>query len=357
MRVLLVKMSSMGDVIHTLPALTDAARALPDVRFDWVVEQGFAEIPAWHPAVERVFPIRLRQWRRRLWSPSVWREMRTFFDQIAAAGPYDLILDAQGLLKSAFVARKARKALKNRFFSVGQKNDPAKMGETPLIAGFDRTSAREPLAARFYDRTFQVPVEQHAIDRLRQLFAHVLDYPVPQSELDYGITPSQADHGLAVRAPYWVFLHGTTWETKLWPEAYWRELIDHAAQKGIQVVLPWGSEAEHQRSLRLAQGFNNAVVPPQRLSIGAMASLLGGAEQVVAVDTGLAHLAAALNVPTVVLYRVTDPGRVGACGQRVRHLISPLADRYLKRTTPAEAQASLEGLSTENVIDALEAVA
>ncbi len=354
MRVLLVKMSSMGDVIHTLPAVTDAARALPGIRFDWVVEEGFAEIPTWHAAVDRVFPIRLRQWRKRLWSPAVWRDMSAFFDQIAAAGPYDLILDAQGLLKSVFVAGKAQKALKNRTFSTGQKTDPVKMGETPSIAGFDRASAREPLAARFYDPTCHVPVEQHAIDRLRQLFAQVLDYELPQSEIDYGITPPRIDHGLAVRSPYWVFLHGTTWETKLWPEKYWRQLIEHAALQGRQVVLPWGSEEEHHRSLRLAQGFDNAQVPAERFSLGAMASLLGGAEQVVAVDTGLAHLAAALNVPTAVLYRVTDPGRVGARGRRVRHLISPLADRYLKRTTQAEAQASLEGLSPEAIIHALE---
>ena len=350
MRVLLVKMSSMGDVLHALPALTDARAAHPDIQFDWIVEKGFVEIPTWHPAVEQVFPIELRRWRKRLWSPAVWRQMRDFFDQVAASGPYDLILDAQGLLKSAFVARKAQKALKNRGFSAGQKNDPVKMGETPLIAGFDRASAREPLAARFYDRTFHVPVAQHAIDRLRQLFAHALDYPVPQRGLDYGITPPQTEHGLAVHAPYWVFLHGTTWETKLWPEGHWRQLIEYAAQDRRQIVLPWGDEEEKARSLQLAQRFDHVVVPDARLSLDAMASLLGHAEQVVAVDTGLAHLAAALNVPTVVLYRVTDPQRVGALGPEVKHLVSPVAYQYVKRfENEAQAQISLEGLAVEDV--------
>ncbi len=349
MRVLLVKMSSMGDMLHNLPALTDAQAAHPTIQFDWIVEKGFAEIPAWHPAVSQIFPIELRRWRKRLWSPSVWRQMRVFFDQVAASGPYDLILDAQGLLKSAFVARKAQKALQKHAFFEREKSDPKKNGGTP-VWGMDRASAREGWAANFYDYMVHVPVEQHAIERLRQLFAQVLGYPLPVGEINYGIQPPRVDHGLAVRSPYWVFLHGTTWETKLWPEAYWRELIARAGERGVQLVLPWGNNEEKARSLRLAEGFEHVVVPPERLSLGAMASLLGKSEQVVAVDTGLAHLAAALAVPTLVLYRVTDPKRVGALGPEVRHLVSPVAHQYIKRFEREEqAQISLKGLAVEDV--------
>ncbi len=350
MRVLLVKMSSMGDVIHTLPALTDAQRALPGVRFDWIVESAFAEIPAWHPAVENVFPISLRQWRRQLWKPAVWRTQHEFFRTVAEKGPYDLILDAQGLYKSLYVAKRAQKALVRR----SAKNAALKKSGTPLV-GMDFRSAREPLVSLGYSRRLAVPKQQHAITRLRQLFAQALHYPLPDlNQIDYGVRLSQQPLPLAVEAPYWVFLHGTTWDTKLWPEENWRALIEWAGKVGKQVVLPWGNEVEHQRSLRLAEGFTYAQVPQRRLAISEVAQLLQQAEQVVAVDTGLAHLAAALAVPTLVLYRVTDPARVGAQGPKVKHLISPVAHRYIKRfASEVEAQKSLESLSVERVWEAV----
>lgn len=350
MRVLLVKMSSMGDVIHTLPALTDALKARPDIRFDWIVESAFAEIPRWHAAVENVFPIQLRQWRRQLWKPAIWRAQREFFQTVAEKGPYDLIVDAQGLYKSLYVAKRAQKALARQ----GAKNGAQKKSGTPLV-GFDRSSAREPLAAYGYDQGVNVPTDQHAIARLRQLFAQALGYAQPDpSQIDYGVNLPKEPLLLDVPSPYWVFLHGTTWETKLWPEENWRELIARARTAGRQVVLPWGNAEEQARSLRLAEGFAHAHVPAQRLAIGEVAQLLNHAEQVVAVDTGLAHLAAALAVPTLVLYRVTDPARVGALGPNVSHLVSPIAHRYIKRfRNQYEANDSLQGLDVNAVWEQL----
>ncbi len=196
MRVLLVKTSSLGDVIHTLPALTDAARAIPGIQFDWVVEEGFAEIPAWHPAVARVIPVAIRRWRKNLWQTLRNGEWRRFKQRLKEVD-YDLVIDAQGLLKSAWLTRY--------------------VGKTP-VAGLDRDSAREPLASRFYRRAYPVAWGQHAVERTRQLFAQALDYPLPESVGDYGLDREQladADPG----APYLVFLHGTTWDTKHWPEA------------------------------------------------------------------------------------------------------------------------------------------
>jgi len=346
MRVLLVKMSSMGDVIHTLPALTDARRARPDVRFDWIVEPAFAEIPAWHPAVERVLSISLRRWRHQLWKPSVWQEVGDFFAQVTEQGPYDLILDAQGLYKSLYVAKRAQRALQKN----STKNNFSKRRGPPLT-GFDFRSAREPLAAWGYDRGIAVEKAAHAIARLRRLFAAALDYPLPDlNDIDYGVRLPQQGLPLSVTRPSWVLLHGTTWETKLWPEENWRALIARVGETGRQVVLPWGNEAERARSQRLAQGFGHVHVPERRLAIGEVAQLLKQAEQVVAVDTGLAHLAAALETPTLVLYRVTDPARVGALGPKVRHLTSPVAHRYIKRfSDEAETRHSLERLDVDRV--------
>ena len=198
MNVLVVKMSSMGDVIHTLPAITDAARAVPSIRFDWVVEQSFAEIPSLHPAVENVLPIELRRWRKR---PLHYRKELLRFREGLRLKSYDLVIDAQGLIKSAFVARQARGP----------------------ISGFDRASAREGIASMVYGTTAAVNPSLHAIQRLRLLFARILGYPEPASEVDYGLElPRPAeDDGI-------LLLHGTTWQTKHWPEKFWRQLATPA---------------------------------------------------------------------------------------------------------------------------------
>jgi len=291
MRVLLVKTSSMGDLIHCLPALTDAKRAHPTIRFDWVAEESFAQIPAWHPAVDTVLPVAVRRWRRRGWPLLGNDEWRAFKQRVRSVN-YDLVIDAQGLLKSAWLSRAS----------------PAP------IAGFDSASAREPLASRFYQQRFFVDKNQHAIDRLRQLFAFSLDYPQPMDAPDYGL--SRQTFMQQNSEPYLLFLHGTTWPSKHWPEPFWRELLE---QINLPVRLPFGNAEEHARAQRLAAGLKQVqVLPP--LDLNGMASVIAGARACVAVDSGLGHLAAALAVPCLSLYGPTLPARVGTRGANQYHL-------------------------------------
>jgi len=293
-RVLLVKTSSLGDVVHTLPALTDARRALPAIQFDWVVEEGFAEIPAWHPAVAQVIPVAIRRWRQRPLQTLRSGEWKRFKARLRETR-YDLVIDAQGLLKSAWLTRYV----------------------SAPVAGLDRASAREPLAARFYDRRYPVPREQHALERVRQLFAQALGYPLPDTVADYGLDRSQlATPG---EQPYLLFLHGTTWPSKHWPEAYWRELAERMIGFGWAIRLPWGNAEEKARAERIASGLPAVSVLP-RLNLGGIAKVVAGARACVAVDTGLGHLAAALDVPSISLYGPTLPGRVGAYGRSQVHL-------------------------------------
>ncbi|WP_443190648.1 lipopolysaccharide heptosyltransferase I [Pseudomonas indica] len=294
MRVLLIKTSSLGDVIHTLPALTDAARAIPGIQFDWVVEEGFAEIPAWHPAVARVIPVAIRRWRKNLWQTLRNGEWRRFKQRLREA-KYDLVIDAQGLLKSAWLTRYVKAP----------------------VAGLDRESAREPLACRFYDRAYPVPREQHALERVRQLFAQALDYPLPDGIGDYGLDRTQLADPSA--QPYLLFLHGTTWPSKHWPEANWRQLAERMSELGWAIRLPWGNDTEKARAERIVAGLDNAAVLP-RLNLAGVAKVIAGARACVAVDTGLGHLAAALDVPTLSLYGPTRPERVGAYGRSQVHL-------------------------------------
>jgi heptosyltransferase-1 len=295
LRVLLIKTSSLGDVIHTLPALTDAARAIPGIQFDWVVEEGFAEIPTWHPAVANVIPAAIRRWRKNLWQTFKSGEWRLFKQRLRDTR-YDLVIDAQGLLKSAWLTRYV--------------NAP--------IVGLDKDSAREPLAARFYDRPYSVARGQHAVERLRQLFAQALGYEVPAGLGDYGLDRSRL-LDVAGGAPFVLFLHGTTWATKHWPELYWRQLAERMIAQGLQVHLPWGNPAEKARAERIADGLENAVVLP-KLNLAGVAKVLASAQACVAVDTGLGHLAAALDVPTLSLFGPTNPGLTGAYGKSQVHL-------------------------------------
>jgi heptosyltransferase-1 len=292
MRILIVKTSSLGDIVHTLPALTDAARALPGLRCDWLAERAFAEIPAWHPAVERVIACDLRGWRRHLGRTLFggdWARFRGELRQVE----YDLVIDAQGLLKSVWLARMARGPL----------------------AGPDRLSAREPFAARFYRHAYALPRhdQAHAVERGRRLFAQALGYALPEAPPDAGLDRARFP-GPELRQPYLVFLHGTSWSSKRWPLAHWRELGAWIAARGRRVVLPWGSAAERADAEAIAAACGGLVLP--QLGLSALARWLAGALGCVGVDTGLAHLAAALGTPQLTLYGPTLPQLTGAVGAR-----------------------------------------
>ena len=295
MRILVVKTSSLGDIIHTLPALTDAMRALPAIKFDWVAEESFAEVPSWHPAVAEVFPIAIRRWRKSILTTALSGEWRRFKQQLHEQH-YDLVIDAQGLLKSAWVAR--------------QVGAP--------ICGLDKNSAREPIASRFYQQKIAVPWELHAVERVRHLFAAALDYPLPESVGDYGLDKNQFVD-IIPREQRVLFLHGTTRADKYWPEQYWRQLCKQVSAAGCRVLLPWGNDTERARAKRIAAAAENTEVLP-RLRLNGLASVIATSTAVVAVDTGLAHLTAAFDVPAIALYGPTDPARVGTYGKHQTHL-------------------------------------
>lgn len=295
MRVLIIKTSSMGDIIHTLPAVTDAALLFPHIVFDWVVEENFAEIPGWHPRVAEIIPVAVRRWRKALFSRKTRQEWR-LFRQVLRKNHYDLILDAQGLTKSAWLALNAR----------GKR------------VGLNSRSSRDPLSALFYQRTYSVDPAQHAVARVRHLFSQALGYPNPVTAPDYGIPPSYFSNQKKPD-PYLVFLHGTTWATKHWPEHYWIELAKKVADHGFKIKLLWGNPVEKERAHRIALHCPTAEILP-RLSLKEIASVLSDAKAIVAVDTGFGHLAAALNVPTISLYGPTDPILTGAYGPSQTHL-------------------------------------
>ncbi len=301
MRVLIVKVSSLGDIIHTLPAVTDAYRSYTDLVFDWVVEENFVEVPSWHPAVDKVIPVAIRRWRKSLMKTYLRKEFRQFKHALQGEH-YDMVIDAQGLIKSGVISRLSR----------------------GLTIGLSNRTIREPLATLFYNKVYSVPWTEHAVDRVRQLFSRALKHSYAQDEVDYGLDPSRFGHSEPDDGEKTVvFLHGTTWATKHWPEYYWRHLAHIATDAGYIVKLPWGDDSEKQRAQFIARDNPNAHVL-DKLSLSGIADVINRSSGVIAVDTGLGHLAAALSKPTVSLYGPTDPGLSGTFGKNQLHMNSNL---------------------------------
>lgn len=285
-RILLVKTSSLGDVVHNLPVVSDLRRHYPQARIDWLVEEGFADIPRLHPGVERVLPVAVRRWRKQVFDGATWRQIGALRRQLRESD-YDIVIDTQGLVKSAVIARWAR----------GDRH------------GYDAASIREPLAARTYDRTHHVSKALHAVERNRALAAVAFGYTL-DTPCDYGIRAEalRADW-LPTDRPYAVLLTATSRDDKLWPEAHWIELGRSLADRGLRCVLPAGSAVERERAARLATAIDGVAAPA--LGIATLAQLIAGARLVVGVDTGLTHLGAALGKPTLAIFCATDPGLTG----------------------------------------------
>jgi heptosyltransferase-1 len=287
-RILFVKTSSLGDIVHNCPAVSDAARALPGASIDWVVEEPFTAIAELHRAVRRVIPVAIRRWRRAPFSRAVWAEIGAFRHALRDER-YDHVIDTQGLVKSALIT----------VFAAGRRH------------GLDRASAREPFAARFYGARHAVARGLHAVERNRRLAAAALGY-VTDGACDYGLAV-EGDPPIEVRAPFALLLTMTSRADKLWPEESWRTLGAALAARGVQCVLPWGSEEERRRCARIAPAIDGALVP-RRMTLEEIARLTLHAKAVVGVDTGLAHLAAALGAAAVGIYCGTDPALTGLYG-------------------------------------------
>jgi heptosyltransferase-1 len=291
-RILFVKTSSLGDIVHHCPAISDAARHAPGAAIDWVVEEAFAEIAALHASVRRVIPIALRRWRGALLSSASWSEAAAFRDALRGER-YDAVIDSQGLIKSAVITAIAR----------GRRH------------GFDRASAREFLATLFYDVVHPVPTDLHAVERNRRLAGAALGY-APERRCDYGLrVESDVPKQTVAHASsaYALLLTMTSRRDKLWPEERWRALAAWLEGQGLHCVLPWGTDEEHSRCVRIATAIQGAAVP-QRMPLTDLARLARGARCAIGVDTGLTHLAAALEVPVVGLYCGSNPASTGLHG-------------------------------------------
>jgi len=289
-RILIVRTSSLGDLVHMLPAMSDIARHVPQARIDWLAEESFAEIPSWHPAVENVIPVAHRRWRKNWWSAPV-RAERAALKQRLQATQYDVVLDMQALMKSVWLVRQTR----------GTRH------------GLDWKSAREPLASLFYDVKHRVPFWQPAVLRQRQLAAATFGYAV-QGAPDFGLQDFARQAAAAgAGAPYAVIMPSASRPDKLWPDDDWRAVFDRLQQEGCRLRLLAGNAQETARAQGLIAGREGAEVLP-RLSLTEIARLLSGARLMVGLDSGLTHLSAGLGRPTIGIYKASTPVRTPLVG-------------------------------------------
>jgi heptosyltransferase-1 len=315
MDILFVKTSSLGDIIHHMPAVTDARRKLPDARLVWVVEEAFVPLVRLHPAVDEVIPVAVRRWRGAFHRLATWREIGTIIRAIRRR-EYDKVIDSQGLLRTALITKFVR----------GDRH------------GYDARSIRESLASRFYDLHHSVGWDLHAITRNRKLTGLALGY-ASTGPIDYGLDRRRLVGTAPDERRTVVLLHATARPAKEWPEENWIALGTTLSGRGLVPLLPWGNEAERARAERLAAAIAGAEVASRR-PIDEMARLIASAELVVGVDTGLLHLAAALSVPLAAIFVATEPGLTGPRGP------GPIAVTGGKGHCPevAEVLAAIDGL-------------
>ena len=287
MRLLIVKTSSMGDVVHALPTVSDLVQHCPGAQIDWLVESPYTAIPGMHSGVKKVLPLSWRKWRSQLLQRGTWHAMSALRQQLKSER-YDLVLDLQGLLKSALWGVQA--------------NGP--------LVGYDRRSAREPLASLLYQGSFGVPRNLHAVQRCRQLAAMHLGYAMPQSAPDFGLRTPRVQW--PAPAQYGVIIPNASRKEKHWPEARWVAVGRKMRSAGLTPVLLWGSEPEQTMAERIAADCGGTV--PPFLKVGEMAGVLARAHCIVGLDTGFTHLGAALGRPTIGIYCDHEPGLAGITG-------------------------------------------
>ena len=324
----------MGDLMHALPAVTDAARAIPEIEFDWVVDQAFADVPLWHPNVKSVIKTAHRQWRK---APIVaWKDghLTNFYQQLNAHS-YDVVIDLQANLKSAVVS----------WLSNSQ------------VSGLDKNSVREKPAHWAYKYRYTVNIKQHSIEKMRELMAQALHYDLPRSSAEYGVDLSGypiPDLDFELPENYLLFVHNASWITKLWPLSSWQTLVQKVVEQGYSVLLPCGNDKEYQRAQQIASVNSQAYALP-KLSLNDIAAITHHAIGAVCSDTGLAHLAAVAGIPAVTLYGATNPKRIGTYGKNQQHIVSDLLDLSQKNVKKGQP-IGMENISVEQVWDRLKSL-
>ena len=323
MRVLIIKLTSMGDLMHALPALTDASKVYPEIQFDWIVDKSFSAVPSWHPQVSKIITTNHRTWRKQLLSSSLRRELNELKTKVNAT-EYDMVIDMQNNLKSAVLSYFIKKE----------------------VHGMSKTSAREYPAHWAYTFKYEIPKSLHAVTRQRSLLAQSLNYEIDDEVMDYNVDKNSfTAPDIYLPSKYLVLVHNASWQTKLWPISYWQKFIKIINQEGYYAVLPSGSKEEFNRAEKIVLSNKKAIALKQ-LPLNEIAYVIEHSVGCVCSDTGLAHLSAVLDKPSVTMYSVTDESLIGTRGKNQGHIISN--DARMESITPEEVLKKLYSLNEKS---------
>ena len=323
MRVLILKLTSFGDIIHTFSALSEAKKALENLEITWVVDETFAQVPLWHEAVTKIIPCAHRRWRKNIIKAIASGEIIKFVKTLRQQR-YDVIIDAQSSIKTGIIGFLARGSL----------------------YGYDRDSVREKGTQWFYKHTFSVSKKTHVMDRTRQLFAQSLGYVCEKTLPDAGLLTPPSTLPCDIPENSVVFIPFTTWQTKHWPMSYWQQLIEMVTSSGTKVIIYFAGEHEKTKAMALKQNNPGVVILPD-LSLDQRIPLFKAVRAFVGVDTGPTHLGAALNVPGVVLFGPTDPDYLGLRGDNQLNLaVNYPCAKCHKRVCDIEDEGIIPGCFT-----------
>jgi len=293
----------MGDLMHALPAITEAKDKINNISFDWVVDKNFSSVPKWHPDIENTIETNHREWKLNLFSSKSRYEMRDVINKIDA-NEYDLIIDMQNNLKSAFLSFMCKSS----------------------VTGLDAKSVREYPAHLAYKTKIRVPKRMHAVERQKLLLATALGYETNIENRDYGISKANFKKPLKMySSKYAICVQNASWTSKQWPIEYWQEFLRILEKKDLKFLFPSGSQAELDRATEICSVSQKAFAL-EILSLDEIAFLIDNSEFAICSDTGLAHLSAVVDTPSLTLYGPTDISLIGTYGNNQNHFISPNSD-------------------------------
>ena len=301
MNILIVKLSSLGDVLHNLPVFWDLRAQYPEAQIDWVVEEGYVHLieplltRQGFKGIDRIIPIAMRRWKKSLFNKKTRMELKSFLKNLRSIR-YDMVIETQGLLKAALVTRLAKRS------------------HGSVIAGLANAtedSGYEPMSRWFYTKCVPVPKHCHAVNRSRLVATVAMNVIqpdmktsppqfYPQAFVDQ-LAQKSSEISADFTQPYVLFFHATARVAKQWDEAHWVEVGRFIVAKGQRVILPWGNAKEKQVSQRLCSKIPGSVVP-EAFSLEQAFSIVAGAEMTIGVDTGLTHLSAIMYKPTIEIY-------------------------------------------------------
>ena len=288
----------MGDLMHALPALTEANSHVEDISFDWVVDTNFASVPSWHPLVNKIIMTDHRNWKKHLFSKDSRKSLREVINQINESD-YDVVVDMQNNLKSAFISYLC-------------KHD---------VVGMDSTSVREYPAHLAYSKKINVDKKLHAIERQKKLLGEALGYDYKRKSIDYGASfKNFIEPNIKLPNNYIVLVQNASWVTKQWSIENWQHLIQYLENKGIDMLLPSGNLKELERAKEICS-ISEKANALDLMSLNEIAFIVKNADFCICSDTGLAHLSALTRTPSITLYGPTKTSLIGTTGINQNHLI------------------------------------